>query len=425
MKQIFMKLFSMKRIFLILFIFLIAFSLNAQTLKLLTTGDTTFGNTTMFTEVLKLLQKDFPAIKLDSNIIDLSTGASITMDAMLAAGTPPNLYIDTMVRTSKYIVPEFALALNGLVRDLDKYNPGILDPVTRGGKVLALPMAGGAQGMCINLDIMRDIGYTVPDNWTIDDFLKMAELVKQKYKGERWATGMFAGNQSGDYLLNNWFAAFGVKFYGGDYNKSIIADTGGAKVYKFYQDLVRAGYVPPNAATLNDDDYAAQWMVGKLAATAFFPSWTTGYFKSAMDQGLIKQPFAYKFVPFPRGPYVKSVPTYFSGAAMVGHKTGTDIDKVTARFMEYRNSAYLQGEEARYGNVMTNRIDVTFKPTDIRLLEVADIVARNGLQDVGLTDPRFTERRSMGYPILQRVLNLTITPEAAIAEYQTKLSSVK
>ena len=41
------------------------------------------------------------------------------------------------------------------------------------GKQLGLPMTGSAQGMAINLDIMKEIGYTVPDNWTIDDFLKM------------------------------------------------------------------------------------------------------------------------------------------------------------------------------------------------------------------------------------------------------------
>ena len=58
----------------------------------------------------------------------------------------------------------------------------------------------------------------------------MAELVKQKYNGKKFATGMFAANQSGDYLLNNWFASFGVSFYkNGDYNNPVMASTGGAK----------------------------------------------------------------------------------------------------------------------------------------------------------------------------------------------------
>ncbi len=108
--------------------------------------------------------------------------------------------------------------------------------------------------------MMKEIGYTVPDNWTIDDFLKMAELVKQKYNGKKWATGMFAANQSGDYYINNWFASFGANWYNNkNYDKAVVADNGGAKVYEFYQTLVKNGYVPPNCATLNDDDYVEEF----------------------------------------------------------------------------------------------------------------------------------------------------------------------
>lgn len=417
----------MKRIALILLVFLAAFGLGAQTIVILANaGDSPLGNTTLYTEALKAFAKDYPNVKVEFLAVDMSDGSTLTMDAQLKAGTPPNIYMDSMVRVSKYIVPEFALPLDGLARELGKYNPGVLDPFRRGGKLLALPQPGSAQGMCINLDMMKDIGYTVPKDWTIDDFLKMAALVKQKYGDQKWATMLFAGNQSGDYLLNNWFAAFGAQFYPpGNYDKSIIADTGGAKVYKFYQDLVRAEYVPPHAATLNDDDFAAYWGAGKLAAVAFFQGWTGPYLKTAIDQGLIKEPFKYMFVPFPRAPGVKTVATYINAAVIVGHKTGTDIDKITARMMECLNSAAIQDGLAQYGSVASNRSDAVYKQTDPRLLEIAEIAKKGGIQDVGLADPRFTVRRAIQFPILQKVLNLAITPEAAIAEFQAKLSAVK
>jgi ABC-type glycerol-3-phosphate transport system substrate-binding protein len=416
----------MKRILLILLALSLTFSLGAQRITMLHNGDALFGETTLFKTAIASLTRDFPGVKVEQILIDTSDGSTLTMDAQLAAGTPPNVYIDSMVRVSKYIVPEFALPLDGLVRDLDKYNPGMLDQFRRGGKVMALPQPSSAQGMCINLDMMRDIGYTVPKDWTVDDFLKMAKLVKQRYGTEKWATTLFAGNQSGDYLLNNWFASFGVQFYAkGNYDKSVIADTGGAKVYRFYQDLVRAGYVPPHAATLNDDDYAAAWSVGKIAAGAFFPAWTTPYLKTAMDQGLIKEPFKLTFVPFPRAPGVKTVATYVNGAVLVGHRTGTDVDKITARLMEYLNNAWAQERFVRYGGILANRTDVTEKTPDPMLVATAEIMKKGGIQDVGLSDPRFTERRALQYPILQRVLNLTVSPEQAIEEYQAKLSSVK
>ena len=279
--------------------------------------------------------------------------------------------------------------------------------------------------MCINLDIMKEIGYTVPANWTINDFLKMAELVKEKYHGKKWATGMFAANQSGDYLMNNWFESFGAHYYSnGNYDKSTIADTGGDKAFTFFQTLVKNGYVPPNASTLSDDDYAAQWMVGDLAATAFFPNWTAGYFQTAISQGLIKKPFNYMFVPFPRDPSVSRVPTYFSNAAVVVHKTGTEADKIAARWAEYFNSASLQSIQAKEISVIPNRTDA-IPSNDPYIAQVSKIVAENGIYDSGLTDPRFTERRAMLYPILQRVLTFKISPHDAIVEYQNKLSSVR
>ena len=395
------------------------------TITLLTSGDTKLGNTTLFTEATSMTKSDFPDANFVFNKVDLSDGSALSMDAQLAAGTPPNIYLDTMVRASKYMVPEYALSLNNYIRDLNKYNKGVLDPYTRNGQLLALPTPGGAQAMCINLDIMKEIGYTIPANWTINDFLKMAELVKEKYHGKKWATGMFAANQSGDYLMNNWFESFGAHYYSnGNYDKSTIADTDGDKAFTFFQILVKNVYVPPNASILSDDDYAAQWMVGDLAATAFFPNWTAGYFQTAISQGLIKKPFNYMFVPFPRDPSISRVPTYFSNAAIVVHKTGTEADKIAARWAEYFNSASLQSIQAKEISVIPNRTDA-IPSNDPYIAQVSKIVAENGIYDSGLTDPRFTERRAMLYPILQRVLTFKISPHDAIVEYQNKLSSVR
>lgn len=395
----------------------------SKTLTVLHSGDTIIDGVSHIQMVVDAMKKDYPDITIVLNKIDLTDGSTLTMDAMIAAGIAPNVYIDNMVRAAKYLIPEFALPLNKLVRDLDKFNPGILDAYKIGDDLLATPTTGGAQAMCINLDIMQEIGYTVPNNWTIEDFLQMAELVKQKYEGKKWATGMFAANQSGDYLINAWYASFGVKFYGKDYNTSIISDTGGAQVYQFFQHLAKNEYIPPNSATLNDDDYALAWSTGSFAATAFFPSWTASYFTSAMSQGLISAPFNYKFVPFPRASGITKVPTYFFNGAAIAHKTGTSIDKVAARFIEYWNSDFAQAHVCKT-NVLPTRTDIP-TPTDKYLSQVLNVVKDNGFQDVGITDPRFTQRRALQFPILQKVLNMKITPTEASAEYQTKLTSIK
>jgi ABC-type glycerol-3-phosphate transport system substrate-binding protein len=383
------------------------------------------GGKTHLDYAVEKLAKDYPGVAVKLLKIDLSTGAAITMDAMLAAGTAPDIYIDTMVRTSKYMVPEFAAPLDGIIRDLDKYPAATLAPYRRDGKLLALPVPGGAQAMCINLEIMRDIGFEVRDDWTTDDFLVMAEKVKQKYGGKKWATGFFAANQSGDYLLHNWFPAFGVEYYqNANYDRTTIRETGGVKVYEWYKKLNDNGYIPPSAGTLNDDDYAAAWAEGKYAATAFFESWCKPYFDTAISQGLIKQPWPYKFVPFPRGPGVKSVPVYVSNGAFIVRKSSPAREAVAGRFAEYANSAEVQAGIARETQVPPNRTDVKAEMSG-RNTEIAAIAARNGVYDAGLTDPRFTARRSTQFPILQKLLAGKLSPAEAIAEYESALNEVR
>jgi len=286
------------------------------------------------------LLADFPDVRIEMLMLDLSDGSTISMDALNASGQTPNVYTDYVGRVSKYMRPGFALPLNGYVRDLDKYVPGVLDAYTRDGDVLALPQPGGVQGMAINLEIMEAIGFEVTEDWTIDDFLHMAAMVKQQFDGEKWATGMFAGNQSGDYLINNWFAAFGAELYqNGDYSKTTIRETGVEKVYEFFQGLVENGYVPPGSAALVDDDYVLQWARGELAATAFFPGWVAPYQNIVKQQGY--EPFEFVFMPFPTATG-EPVPTYGSNAAILVHLTGTDNDTIAARFAEYLNSAVAQ-----------------------------------------------------------------------------------
>ena len=366
---------------------------------------------------------EFPNAVLEDALVDLSDGSPFTVKAMIAAGMAPNIYDDTLLRSSSYMVPEYALPLDGYIRDLDKYPESTLAPYRRNGDLLGLPRGGAGQGMAINLDIMDEIGFTPEWDWTIADFLEMAELVKQKYKGEKWATGMFAANQSGDYLINNWFAAFGAEFYqNGDYSHTTIRETGGAKVHEFFQLLVDKEYVPPGAATLNDDDYAAAWAEGKYAATAFFPHWAGIYFPTAIDQGKIEKPFRYMFIPFPRAEGVEKVPTYFMNGAFVVHKTGTIADQIAARMVEYINSEEMQRTLATVASQIPSRSDVVVE-MDPYTTMVMRIVQKEGVFDVGLTCPQYSVTRPQHYPILQRVLNKQVTPDKSILEYELALNA--
>ena len=412
----------MRRIFLILSIFIIAFSISAQTITVLITTDPAYGKTTHYKEAERLLRADFPNAKIKLLGVDTTDGSTVSMDALLAAGRAPNIYYDAVMRTSKYMIPEYALPLDGLIRDIGKYKKDIMADYYKNGRLLGLPEPGGGFAMCLNMDILREVGYDPPANWTTDDFLKMCSLVKAKYGDKYIISNMHAANQSGDYIVNMWYASFGVNWYNNkNYDVSHVSDNGGAKVYAFFQELMKRGYIPANSATMTDDDRDAEWCKGNVVSTGYCPGWLV-FQDSAIQQGTLAKKFDVKFVPFPRAAGIKKVPLYYYGAVYIVHKTGADADKVAARFVEYANGAWWQdfGKELAF----PNRIDVT-GPTNKHMIQIAKLLEENGVQDVGITDPRFTGRRAVQFEILQRVLQFKVSPEQGAREFQEALNAVK
>ena len=416
----------MKRVFFVLMVACIAVAGFAEgepeaeitEITVLTTA--TYDNNEQFRYAVDAFHKDYPNVEVRTLALDLSTGSAMSMDALHEADLRPNVYWDHPSRVSKYMIPGYALPLDGVVRKLDQYNDGILDPYKHDGVLYGLPEPEQANGMAINLDIMAEIGYTVPENWTVDDFLEMCELVKQHYGGEKWGTFMYAKTMSGDYMINTWWGAFGAKMFApGDYSRTTIRETGGAKVHEFYQLLMREGYIPEGAATLADGESFGMWGEGKFAAVPFFPSWVTTYQQVGVDRGFEK--FDLTFVEFPSATG-EPVPVYITSHAMMVVETGTAADAMAARLVEYLGDAGAQEITTRLGGVPSNRKDSILDSADPFQAQTGAIAAENGVQDIGLTSPFAAAVRAQHFPILQRVLNFELTPEESIALYEQKVN---
>ncbi len=364
----------------------------------------------------KVLEK-YPDVEFVYKVVDLTTGSAITMDTLIASGQAPDVYADSMVRASRYMTPDFALDMSEYL-DLSMYTD--LGPFTRDGKVVGLPGQGGAQGMAINLDLLEKVGYTIPDDWTLSDFFDMCEAVKQysEETGEEvYGTGLFAGNQSGDYLWTQWFSVFGVDLYSDDYTKSTQIN-GGAEVWNFYRTLIDKGYIPPNTPQLVDDDYVIQWARGMFAATAFYPSWTEPYFDSVMKQGLIDKPFNYKFIEFPNDAPACS---NFNGTVV---NKDTEYPEIAMEYVKALGSVEVREAYVIHKGSLAFREDVTAEPRDEKVKQVNKIVEENGMYDLGVTNPWFAEVRAQGFPILQEVLMGKMTGEEAAKEYTERVNEI-
>ncbi len=360
--------------------------------------------------------EDYPGVEVRTLMLDLSTGSTMTMDALHEADLRPNIYWDHPSRVSKFMIPGYAFPLDDAIRDLDQYNDGTFDLYRKDGVLYGMPLQGNPNAMAINLNIMADIGYTVPDNWTIDDFLEMCELVKQFYGGEKFGTMMYAKTMSGDYQINTWWGAFGARLFApGDYSRTTIRETGGAKVHEFYQTLQREGYIEPDSAMLDDGYSFGAFGEGKYAAIPFFGSSVGHYMGLAVDRGF--EPFEYTFVEFPSATG-EPVPVYSAGAAMIVIETGTAADAIAARLVEYLNDATAQSFSTLRGGPTANRKDFIVESTNPYTALCSAIAAENGLQDIGLLSPFASAVRAQHFPILQRVLNFELTPEKSIKLYE-------
>lgn len=354
---------------------------------------------------------------------DITTGSTISMDALIAAGKTPEIYNAFIGRACKYMVTEFALPLN---RFADRVKANYLGAFYRGEDLLGIPLDVSNQGLCVNLDMLDSIGYALPadGNITVDQFLEICELVKQKLPGV-YGTALFAKSQSADYLYMNWFASFGAEmFKKGDYSRVTINSPAGVETAAFFRLLYKKGYVPPDSPTLVDDNAVLLFWTGKVAMFAEYPGWEANL-QAALDQKLIDKAFRYKLIRFPAGRGVTTVPASFQGGCIVASKarpgvTYKMIDLWLRPEIYYRANAR-SSQGAIYSSALEMDLPWNVSPLMAQAMKIA---ADNGLWDQGITQEKFSEMRKCWFPIFAELMRGTVDPYPAMAAYEAALTRV-
>ena len=375
---------------------------------------------------LEIFHERYPDVEVEFLRPSTGDGTTITMDQLLQDGNPPNIYTDYMGRVAKYMTEDLAVDLNPYMTDQDDFLPGLLAATTINGKLLGLPLHSGAQGMAVNMDMVRDIGYGNFDfnDWTVAEFLEMCEAVKTKYGGEKFGTGMFAGNQSGDYLWMNWLSSFGAELYGNGYTETTIGNQAGVDVFTFWKLLLDEGYIQRDSAIRVDDDYLIDWAQGKYLATGFFPGWIDIYFKAAADQGMTGHGFEIVFVEFPRAEGIERVPAAGSSPGVVVLDSGDAKTNEQAAYLAwiYTTAPFQEAPIVTGGN-FASRKSVQFVNDSDYWKQISKIVADNGMLNLGLTQTFYADVRALGFPRLQALLTGEETPEEAVAAYAANINA--
>lgn len=355
--------------------------------------------------------------------IDFSSGSTISIDSMIASGQPPDVYHDYAGRASKYMTPEYALVLNSYITDENKWEKSVLDSCRRDGKLLAIPGTAWVNGFAVNLDMLKEVGYTLPaqKDWTIDEFLKCAEALK---KNGKYATVLFAKNQSSEEWWKIWFYAFGAKMYKpGDYSKTTLNSPQGVETLKFFQTLLAKGYVPPDAAVQDDDTALDLWARGKAAFLTMQVN-HSGAVDSAVKQGLLEKPFEFSFIEMPHAKGVAHVPYTAGPSLVVVHKSDDAVqNKLAARLAWYFSADDYQRWVCLQNSGYPTRVGI---PTadNPHIAQVAAVKKVAGVADWGLTNQNFSEVRAQLFPLMAQMYMGKLTPEQVLSQYEVTVNKI-
>ncbi|CAK0753482.1 putative Bacterial extracellular solute-binding protein [Gammaproteobacteria bacterium] len=421
----------MKRLFLFFILAALVIPAFGLDLTILSSGQTIFlepkdGYKAVDDYIIAKFQKEHPGVNVKQILVDLSSGSTLTIDAMIASGQAPDVYSDTGVRSGKYAIDAYALDLKPYLtaKDIADFVPSLLAYGTKGSKILALPVATWIQAFAVNTDLMDSVGYKLPGTlWTTADFLTMAEKVKTTGK---YATILFAKNQSSDAWWMSWFGAFGaVQFANGDYTRTRLNSPQGVAALNFMKLLVDKGYAPAAPGELDDDMALEQWASGKIVGLMMQSGHAPPSIKSAVDQKILDKPFAYKFVEMPHSPAVSHGLATAGPSLIVVHKSNDATrNKLAFELARAFSAGEYMVEGAKRPGVFPALLSIPNTADDFGGKQIQAIMKVSGVMDLGSAIPQFSEIRAQMFPLLQEFYAGRLTAEQVLATYEAKVNKI-
>ena len=317
-------------------------------------------------------------------------------DALVAAGTPPNVYMHSPGGVGRFLQPGFALELTDeYIENIGDYKDGVLDIYYREGQLLALPVAIAYNAMNLNTTLADKVGFAVPERnyLTTDEFLDLAAKIKQRGPKGTYGTSIYAGNGGSQGANVGWLAGFGVNlFENGDWSKTTVNTPAAVKAFEFLKKIYDSGYTPPETLVLDDDDSLGLWAMGQIGLHWSRAGGMIGMPDGKVDSGLIDKRHESVFMSWPKAPGIDKAPVTFGGAAGVVIASGDyETDRMAAALLDYMTGALAQTMTIKDGGNYASRkspaypISCVADPGCVFSKQVLDVADQNGLYDLGYT----------------------------------------
>jgi len=312
----------MKRLFVLILVALAVAGAWSQTLTVMENGYSTVSEAEAKFRyaggpIEWITQRFAAANKITINTVyrDVSKG-SMTFDALLAAGNPPDVWRDAGGYMISYMNDSYALQLEKYL-DLRDYDPALLSLWTKDGHVYCLPFSNIATGMAVNLSMLKQIGYTLPpiEKWTTDEFL----ILSARLKSAGIPATMIMGKGGFNGWTDVWFYAFGAKMFGADTSRVAINSREALAALDYMKTLIDRGYTPP-PLEINDDDGVEMFTTNLVFSCMMQNGHTDGWFPQQLANGKIAKVPEYTFIEFPHAPALKHTPVSGYQSVVLTHK---------------------------------------------------------------------------------------------------------
>ena len=427
----------MKRVLLAIMVLLMATVVWSAPMKLIwmatgpvkfAPGQDTGGFESLDAKLCADFEKANPGVKVQVMFRDVTQGM-LSFQTLLAAGTPPDGWIEAAGNANPYLHDAYAIDFKAYMtkEQLAVYKPESIGPYIRNGNYYALPQSQVAGGFAVNLDMLAQIGEKMPtqEKWTTDEFYRIAKKLK--------AVGVPAvvfftknGFSGWDQL---WLSAFGASMYKGkDYSKTTINSPQAVAALTWMKKLVDEGLVsaPPNEMT--DDDSIEFFTTGKLFSGIMQNGHSDYWVPEQVKQGKLAKEFAMTFVELPHAPGLKHAPTFGYQAIVVAHRSANDARNK----MVVKLAMVAAGKDYIYNNCILNggfspRVDLDPKEGTAAKPSYAAIAALSkvaGLQDLNPFGPRSKEVSALWKEPIQAFFRGEVTAQKLLADFEVAANEV-
>lgn len=304
---------------------------------------------------IEAFQAKYPNIKIVPEVYPENYTQALL--ASLAAGNPPDVflldapYMPTF--TERGVPMNIKPYLRVLGIKIEEYYPNVLEIFsTPDGKLFGLPKGFTPMVVYYNKKLLREAGLPEPsDDWTWDDFLKMAQAMTKDIDGDGKIDqyGAYIGRYF--YQMCPMIWSYGGEIISPNYDtvNGYLNSPQTIEAVQFFVDLIKKYKVAPEYSTVS-----ALGGLGNMLYTnriGFYISghWSLFGMRKYIEDGTLE----IGVVRLPRGPYAKSSQTVIYATAWSVVST-TKNPREALQFV-----AWLAGAEGQKYEVLESRIELS------------------------------------------------------------------